>query len=69
MPPTLTRFEADLHPPRRLVVRYRPSRTQIRDVLAAVQAAGVVIADLTTEEADLEDIFIALTQADDNGGA
>ncbi len=65
VPPTLARFEADLHPPRRLVVRYRPSRTQIRDVLAAVQAAGLVIADLTTEEADLEDIFIALTQADD----
>ena len=65
VPPALARFEADLHPPRRLVVRYRPSRTQIRDVLAAVQAAGLVIADLTTEEADLEDIFIALTQADD----
>jgi len=41
--------------------RYRPSRTDIGEVLAAVQATGYSIADLSTEEADLEDIFLQLT--------
>ena len=50
---------------RRLVVRYRPSRVRIDAVLAAVQAAGLGILDLTTEEADLEDIFLSLTRGSD----
>ncbi len=50
---------------RRLVVRYRPSRVRIDTILAAVQAAGLGILDLTTEEADLEDIFLTLTRGSD----
>ena len=51
----------ELSHPRRLVFRYRPSRTRIPDILEAVRAAGYGIADLTTEETDLEDIFLELT--------
>ena len=36
--------------------------TQIAEVLAAVRDAGFTILDLTTEESDLEDIFLALTR-------
>ncbi len=50
---------------RRLIVRYRPSRVRVDTILAVVQAAGLGIVDLTTEEADLEDIFLTLTRGDD----
>jgi ABC-2 type transport system ATP-binding protein len=56
--------EIELQGPRRLVVRYRMSETRISDVLAAIQAMGLEIVDLTTEQADLEDIFLQLTRAD-----
>jgi len=64
VPPGLERFATALHPPRRLSIHYQPSRTQADEVLAAVRAAGLTIADLTTEEVDLEDIFLALTAGD-----
>ena len=51
----------ELESPRRLVVRYRPSRLRVDAVLAAVQAAGLGIADLSTREADLEQIFLEVT--------
>lgn len=61
-PAALERFRIELHPPRRLVLRYRPSETRIEEILEAVRGAGFTIADLSTEEADLEDIFRALTK-------
>lgn len=64
VPPALARFEVEIKPFRRVIVRYRPSQTPIGAILAAVQAAGISIHDLTTEEADLEDIFIELTRKD-----
>lgn len=63
VPAQLVPFEAELAEPRRLVVRYQPSRTPIGAVLAAAADAGLSIADLSTEEADLEDIFLQLTRA------
>ena len=63
VPAQLLRFGAELPSPRRLVLRYQPSRTQIGEILAAVQQSGLDIADLTTLEADLEDIFLQLTRA------
>jgi ABC-2 type transport system ATP-binding protein len=51
---------------RRLVVRYRPSRLRADSVLAALLAAArgeaLGVVDLTTREADLEQIFLALTR-------
>jgi len=49
------------------MLRYQPSRTRIGEILAAVQAAGLNILDLTTLEADLEDIFLQLTRRDSAG--
>lgn len=45
----------------RLVITYEPSKTSIQDVLNNVQQAGISVRDLSTREADLEDIFIHLT--------
>ena len=51
--------------PRRLVINYRPSRLAMGAVLDAVRTAGLEIVDLSTEEADLEQIFLELTRDDD----
>lgn len=61
IPPALARFTVELLPPRRLIFRYQPSRTQIGELFAGLRDAGIVIADLTTEESRLEDIFLELT--------
>jgi len=61
LPETLQGFHLEIAAPGRLVFRYRPSRTAIAALLAALNAAGLSIADLTTEEADLQDVFLQLT--------
>ncbi len=50
-----------LEAPRALTITYRPSEAAIGHVLAAIDAAGLGIIDLTTEEPDLEDLFLELT--------
>lgn len=67
VPAPLARFEAQLQSPRRLMLRYQPSRTRIGEILSAVQAAGITIVDMTTLEANLEDIFLQLTRGDSAG--
>jgi ABC-2 type transport system ATP-binding protein len=64
VPGPLLRFDAQLQSPRRLMLRYQPSRTRIGEILAAVQATGLNIVDMTTLEADLEDIFLQWTRHD-----
>jgi ABC-2 type transport system ATP-binding protein len=49
----------------RLYVDYRPTRTRIADILSAVSAAGIAVKDLSTVEADLEDVFLELTYGSD----
>lgn len=48
-----------------LYVDYRPSETRIADILSAVAAGGVQVRDLSTVEADLEDVFLELTYETD----
>lgn len=43
-------------------VTYAPSTTHAGQILAAAQQAGPEILDITTEETDLEDIFLQLTR-------
>ena len=54
---------ATLDGTRRLVMHYQPSRLGVGAILAATAEAGLGVADLSTEEADLEDIFIQLTSS------
>lgn len=61
IPPSLAKFDPELRPDNTLVVRYAPSRTSVAEVLAAVQAGNLEILDLTTEQSDLEEVFLALT--------
>ncbi len=63
VPQGLARYHTELPEPRRLVLRYQPSLENINDVLAAIQASGLTILDLSTHETDLEDIFLQLVHA------
>ncbi len=47
--------------PGKLVLRYNPSRAAIGMVLDAIAAAGFHVRDVTSDQADLEDIFLRLT--------
>jgi ABC-2 type transport system ATP-binding protein len=46
-----------------LEITYDKSRVNAGEVLAAVQRDGLGIVDVTTKEADLEDVFLNLTRA------
>ena len=48
---------------RTIEVTYDKDRTNAGEVLAQIQAQGLTIVDVTTREADLEDVFVSLTSA------
>ena len=50
-----------------LSITYQKDRVNAGQVLAAVQANGYGIVDVSTREADLEDVFLNLTQASNAG--
>jgi len=63
IPAELTGFHVELAGPRRLVFHYRPSESPVPEVLRAVAQAGLSVIDMTTEETNLEDLFLQLTRA------
>lgn len=63
IPAELEIFNAELLGNRTLGFQYKPSETEIRDILRAVAGLGLTIQDLTTEEPDLEDAFLQITKA------
>lgn len=65
--PKLKGFEAVARPNGAFAVTYRKGQSSVEQVLAAVRAAGVTIADIVTEDPDLEDVFLALTYGDASG--
>jgi ABC-2 type transport system ATP-binding protein len=48
---------------RTVLVTYNKQKVNAGEVLAALQAAGLGIVDVSTREADLEDVFLNLTRA------
>jgi ABC-2 type transport system ATP-binding protein len=62
VPELLARFEPTLRDPRRLVFQYRPSESPVPEILSTVAQAGLSVLDMTTEETDLEDLFLQLTR-------
>jgi ABC-2 type transport system ATP-binding protein len=55
--------KVDLLSPRTILIVYDKSQVNAGEVLAAVQQAGLGIVDVSTREADLEDVFLSLTRA------
>ena len=60
-PPVLDPFTAELKSDGRIAIPYQPSKGEVPSILERLAAAGVAIKDLTTVEADLEDVFLELT--------
>ena len=48
---------------RTVVITYSKDKVNAGEVLAALQSAGLGIVDVSTQEADLEDVFLNLTRA------
>ncbi len=53
---------------RTLAITYRKDKVNAGEVLAALAADGLGIVDVSTREADLEDVFLNLTRASDAVG-
>lgn len=62
VPDALSAFNFDHPEPRKLVFHYRASESAVSGILDAVCRAGLQIADVTTDQSDLEDIFLQLTR-------
>ncbi|MDR3451017.1 MAG: ABC transporter ATP-binding protein [Alphaproteobacteria bacterium] len=62
LPPALTAQGWEKLDARHLTVAYKPSQTPVGALLSALGENGLGIADLSTEETDLEDIFLQLTR-------
>lgn len=67
VPDALRPFGATLAEPRRLVFRYRGESDAAGRILGAVHAAGLRVADLTTDQPSLEDVFLDLVGRADRG--
>jgi len=61
LPAALSSLDASLKESGELAINFRSSNARVTDLIAQVRDAGVKIADLRTEQPDLEDVFMALT--------
>jgi ABC-2 type transport system ATP-binding protein len=61
IPAALARFNVTLAAPRQLHFRFKLSETPVREIIEVIHTARLVIADLSTTEGRLEDVFLALT--------
>ena len=62
VPQSLQQFGARKDGKRTLVVRYSPKEISAGHVIAMVQQNGLVITDISTDDRDLEDVFLQLTR-------
>ena len=67
IPDNLKGWKTELREDGELAITYHTSTTKIPEILIALDTAHIAISDLRTEEPDLEDIFMALTYARDEG--
>ncbi len=61
VPATMSQFNCEVKSARDLSVRYSTSEQQVGAIIEAVQNAGYGIVDITTEQGDLEDVFLQIT--------
>ncbi len=59
--PDLGGFDVDLKADGSLAISYQPSECQVAEILERLNSAGVTVKDISTVEADLEDVFLELT--------
>jgi ABC-2 type transport system ATP-binding protein len=62
IPAALAPWSPQIEGKRTVMIRFAPKDHSIGEIIAAVQAAGYGIADLSTDESQLEDIFLQMTR-------
>jgi len=65
LPQTLADLDTELQDDGTLLIRFRNSDTGIGRLLEKVREGGIGVADLSTDQPNLEDVFVAMTS---NGG-
>ena len=60
-PESLARWQPSFDAEGKLILHYKPSKENVQDILDAVRTAGISVRDISTREADLEDVFVHLT--------
>jgi ABC-2 type transport system ATP-binding protein len=63
IPEAMRQFDPRMPTPTQLEITYRPSSTAMLDILRTAHNCHLPIADIVTEEVDLEDIFLQLTRS------
>lgn len=63
VPKGLEALGAEKEGKRSLIFRYSPSETNVETFIAAIQKEKFGIADIATDESDLEDVFLQLTRS------
>jgi len=66
--PSLNPYSAELKDDGRIAIPYQPSSSEVASIIERLQEAGVRIKDISTVEADLEDVFLELTYNRDRQG-
>ncbi len=67
LPESLSAYPVEVIEGRRLKFRYAPSQMASGEILAAIGRAGLTIAEISTKETELEDIFVKLTSEPEQG--
>ena len=62
IPETLSQYNATREGRRTIAMRYSPKDQCVDDILKVVQNLNNPISDITTDESDLEDIFLQITK-------
>ena len=62
VPEALKAFQPELLEPGRLLFHYRTRQSPVSEILSVVAGTALTVTDVSTEEADLEDIFLQLTR-------
>jgi len=62
IPDSIQKFNPTMIKDNRLKITYKPSEGVVGEIISAIQEGGVRILDVVTEEADLNDVFLKLTQ-------
>ena len=61
LPASLSELDASLKESGEIAINFRSSTARVTQLIEHVRQAGIKIADLRTEQPDLEDVFMALT--------
>ncbi|MBI1262215.1 MAG: ATP-binding cassette domain-containing protein [Rhizobiales bacterium] len=67
LPAALSGYKSEINANGSISINYNPAEISTMDLIAKIGEAGIEIADLSTEEASLEDVFLHLTSHGEPG--